>query len=221
MLNNGYFGPLRTTTNTSAVGIFSLDSQEQKKRISLWPSTIAPADYEPLTFVASGNLTVTNNGTTSVDIFKTSGSNSWDNHAYVNTPYTAPCTIEFFKNAGSGDNGASYAMMAWNADPTANASYDSLDFACYPYATSNYQVYDNGTLVVNGGTWSTSTRWYLTYATDGYFYHYNGSSLLASKNYGTGQTVYIDSSFYSVSATFSGFTQIRVIRKAWNGTSYV
>jgi len=155
-----------------------------------------------------------------VNIFKTSGGSAWDNQAYSTTPFTAPCTIEFNKQAASGDNGVSYAMIGWNADPLTNASYNSIDYASYPYSTSNYQVYHNGSLVQNGGTWSTANKFYIVYGTDGFIRHYNGSTLLYSVNYGTGNTVYVDSSFYSPNATFGGFDNIKVIRSAWNGTNY-
>lgn len=178
--------------------------------------------YETLTFVTTGNVTLTNNGTTNVNIFKSTGVYSgWDSQAYSTTSFTAPCTIEFNKQAGSSDNGVSYAMIGWNTDPTTNASYTSLDYASYPYATSNYQVYHNGTLVQNGGTWSTVNKFYVVYGTDGFIRHYNGSTQLYSVNYGTGNTVFVDTSLYSPDATFGGFSNVRVTRATWNGTMYV
>jgi hypothetical protein len=176
--------------------------------------------YEILTFTASGNLTVTNNGTTSVDVAKTSGSSSWDNHAYTSVGFTAPITLEFNKLAEAGDNGASYAMISLNEDPTTDANYTSLDYASYPYSTNNYQVYHNGSIVQNGGTWNSAVKFYIVYRTDGQLIHYNGSTQLYSVAYGTGKTVYIDSSFYSVNSTYSKFSNIRAIRRTWNGTVY-
>lgn len=179
-------------------------------------------EYETLTFVASGNLTVSNNGTTSVNIFKTSGSAAWDNQAYVNTGYTAPVTLEFNKMAPASDDQTGYTMISLNADPTTDASYTSLDWAPYPFQTSQYYVYHNGSSVTPlVSAWSASSKWYLVYATDGFIYHYNGSTLMYSVNKGAGGTVYIDSSFYSVNATNGGFSNIRLIKKAWNGTAYV
>ena len=176
--------------------------------------------YEALTFTASGTLDVIGNGTSTVSIAKVSGSNSWDSHAYASTPFTAPITVEFNKLADSSDNGASYAMLSLNEDPTSDASYSSLDYASYPYATSNYQVYNNGSLVVNGGSWNNAVTFYIVYRTDGQLLHYNGSTLLANWSWGTGRTVYIDTSFYSVNGTYSRFYNVRAIRKAWNGTAY-
>lgn len=176
--------------------------------------------YDTLSFTATNTLTVTNNNTTSVSIFKTSGSSGWDAQAYIDRPYTAPCTIEFTKQAASGDNGASYAMMSWNSDPGTDASYSSLDWAAYPYQTSAYYVYNNGSGIGPYGQWNTAQTFYLVYATNGFIYHYNGPNLLYSVNKGTGGIVYVDSSFYSVNGTFGGFGSIRVIRRAWNGTTY-
>jgi hypothetical protein len=177
--------------------------------------------YEILNFVASGNLTVTNNGTTSVDVAKTSGSNSWDNHAYVATPFTAPITLEFNKQASTGDNGASYAMISLNEDPLTDASYSSLDYAAYPYRTDTYSVYHNNNQVLFSGAWNTALTFYITYRADGQLLHYNGSTQLYSVAWGAGKTVYIDSSFYSVNSTFSRFFNIRAIKKVWNGTAYI
>jgi len=177
-------------------------------------------EYETLTYTASGNLTVTGNGTDTVNIFKTSGVTNWDNQAYSLVPFTAPCTIEFNKQAVSGDNGVSYAMIGWNADPLTNASYDTLNYASYPYRTDVYSVYHNASQVHFSGSWSTANKFYIVYGTDGTIKHYNGSTLLYSVNYGTGNTVYVDSSFYSPNETFGGFSNIKVIRSAWNGTNY-
>lgn len=176
--------------------------------------------YVNLSFTASGNLTVTGAGTSTVSIFKTSGGAAWDNTAYSTQSFTAPCTIEFNKQADAGDNGASYAMIGWNEDPTTNSSYTKLDYTSYPYATSNYQVYHNGTLVQNGGSWSTANKLYVVYDTDGYIKHYNGSTLLYSANYGTGKTVYVDSAYYAVNGTYGGFSNIRVAQSTWNGSYY-
>ena len=165
-------------------------------------------------------LTATYNGSV-VSIFKTSGSSAWDKQAYSLTPFTAPCTIEFNKLAGATDNGVSYAMIGWNADPTTDASYTSIDWASYPYRTDTYSVYHNGSQVLFSGAWDPAKRFYIVYDTDGYIRHYNGSTLLASFNKGTGQTVYVDSSFYAVSGIYGGFSNIRVIKRSWNGTRYV
>ena len=200
-------------------GIWTIAQQFAIIGVNTWPIQIR---YETLTYVATGSLTVTGNGTNSVSAFKTGGSAEWGStQLYSTTPFTAPCTIEYNKLAGSTDNGASYAMISWNADPTTDGSYASLDWASYPYATSGYYVYNNGTGLGPYAAWDSSKKFYLVYGTDGFIRHYNGSTLLVSYNKGIGGTVYVDSSYYSVNGTYGGFSNIRVIKKAWNGTTYV
>ena len=178
--------------------------------------------YVSLTFVSGiQSVNFTNNGTTSVDFYKTGGSGTWDTHAYCATPFTAPCTIEFNKLAAATDNGLSYAMIGWNTDPTTDASYTSLDYASYPFQTNQYQVYNNGSQVFASGTWNTASKFYIVYGTDGTIKHYNGATLLYNVAYGSGQTVYIDSGLYGTDATYAGFTNVRAINQAWNGTAYV
>jgi hypothetical protein len=177
--------------------------------------------YQTLTYVATGNMTLTNNGTQEVTMFKTSDNFSWNGEVRSTEMFTAPCTIEFSKNADGADNGASYAMIGWNTDPTSDSSYTSIDHASYPYQQNDYVIYNNGSGAGGFGAWDSSKRFYIVYDTDGYIRHYNGSKLLYSANYGTGNKVYFDSSFYSVNSTFGGITNVKVSRRSWNGYSYV
>lgn len=148
------------------------------------------------------------------------GTDGWDTQAYSLIPYTAPCTIEFNKRAAVGDNGLSYTMVGWNADPTADASYSSIDHASYPFQQTNYYIYDNGTGAATGIPWDETKKFYIVYDTDGFIRHYNGSTLLYTGNKGTGQTVYFDSSFYSANA-FGSLRNVRIVKRSWNGTYYV
>ena len=185
----------------------------------------AAATYETLTagsFVGNnGCLAVDQVDSQTVNIYKYQCGSAWDSQVYWPTPYPAPVTVEFNKLADVGDNGASYAMISWNADPGTDASYTSLDYAVYAYATSNYQVYHNGSNLVNGGSWNSALKWYLVYATNGFIYHYNGSNLIYQVDSGAGRNVYLDTSFYSPNSTYSRFSNVKIIRRAWNGTAYV
>lgn len=199
----------------------SLERFRPSSSVSGWINSNDRLSYEPLTFVATGTISLSGNGTTNVNAFKTNGAFAWDAQAYCLTPFTAPCTIEFNKWSANLDNLRSYAMIGWNTDPTTNASYDSLDYASYPYRMSLYEVYNGTTQVLASGTWSRLNKFYIVYGTDGFIRHYNGSTQLYSVNYGNATTTfYIDSSLHSVGATFGGFSNIRAIRRQWNGTSY-
>lgn len=186
---------------------------------TFYESSLLP--YENVTYTTSTDIVLNNNGGKYASMFRVSGSASWNRSVYSTQAFTAPCTIEFYKNAATTDNGASYAMIGWNEDPTTNASYDTLDYAAYPYRTDTYSVHHNGTQVHFSGSWNPANKFYLVYDTDGYIRHYNGSTLLYSANYGTGKTVYVDTSFYAINYFYSGFYDVRVIKKSWNGSSYV
>ena len=178
--------------------------------------------YQRLNFVTTGgSMAYINNGSIGVTIYKTGDNNSWSSGGYCNTPFTAPCTIEFNKNAAITDNGISYAMIGWNEDPTTNSSYTDLDHASYPYRQDNYAVYNNGSQTNYGGTWDANTRFYIVYDTDGYIRHYNGSKLLYSANYGAGKTVYIDTAIYNTNDIYCRFFDVKARRQSWNGTQYV
>lgn len=177
--------------------------------------------YQTMTYTATANMTLTNNGTQDVTMFKTSDNNSWNGEVRSTEAFSAPCTIEFSKQAASGDNGTSYVMIGWNEDPTSDTSYSSIDHASYPYRADIYSVYNNSSQVHFSGAWDVNKRFYIVYDTDGFVRHYNGSTLLYSANYGTNRTVFFDSSFYSVHPTFGGLTAVKVARSSWNGTNYV
>jgi hypothetical protein len=183
---------------------------------------VRPVTYEVLTFNLVGSVTAANNGTTSVDLVKASGTDNWgSDSAYTSTGWTAPVTLEFNKLADASDNGVSYAMISLNEDPTTDANYSSLDYAAYPYRTDVYSVYHNSSQVNFSGSYNTANKFYIVYRTDGQLLHYNGSTLLYSVAWGTGRTLYIDSAFYSVNSTYSKYSNVRLIRKVWNGTAYV
>lgn len=177
--------------------------------------------YEPLNFTGiTGTVTVTNNGSTSVNIFKTSGSAAWDAQAYSLQGYAAPCTLEFNKQAAATDNGLSYAMISLDPVPNTDANYTSLDHAAYPYFTNSYQAYHNNVNISGLPAWSTSNKFYLVFDIDGSIKHYNGSTLLYTGTGTPGITRYIDMSLFSVDSTFGGFSNIRLTKRIWNGSSY-
>lgn len=220
--NGGIIGIYNETSNVNTSGVFTVNEHLELFRAGLWAENVIPDPYETLTILTNQNITVVGNNTSNVTFYKVSGSASWDSHAYSTQGFTAPVTLEFFKNAAdSGDNGNSYGMIGLNTDPTTNADYGTLDYAAYPYSQSSYSVYNNGSQVLSGGAWNKNNRFYITYETDGTTKHYNGSTLLYTVNRGTGLTVYLDSSMYSPNITFNIFSGVRIIKKIWNGASYV
>jgi hypothetical protein len=195
---------------------------EQNYNVQKGRFGVEAVPYEYLTFTADAAITVTEKRKASeYDLIRTSGTTGWNAHAYSNQAFTAPCTIEFYKIAEASNNGKSFAMIGWNVDPTTNASYDSIDIAAYPYRTSDILIYTNGTHYATGGAWDPEKRFYMTYDTDGNVRLWNGETLLYTYSYGTGKTVYIDTSFYITDETYNRFSEVRVTKKSWNGSKYV
>jgi len=92
--------------------------------------------YENI-FTATTNATVFGNGTTTLDIAKTSGAvTTWDSQVYSTNGWAAPVTLEFVKPHPAVDSGGNYTMISLNADPTTDANYTSLDWAIYPYSST-------------------------------------------------------------------------------------
>ena len=203
-------------TNWKQVSATQLHSSAVKSGLNVdlsFSGLFVVPEYETLTYtLSSANLTITGNGTNTVNVYKNANGGAWNEQIYSLVPFTAPCTIEYNKQA------ASDLMIGWNEDPLTNANYVSLDYASYTNNTGSYQVYHNGNAQNPGGTWSTADKLYIVYNTDGTIRHYTGSKLLFSADYGTGKIVYVDTTFYDV--TTNGFDNLKVIRAAWNGTAY-
>ena len=53
--------------------------------------------FSEINYFLDSDLTLTEIDNFTVDIFKTSGGNSWGRQAYSLTSFSAPCTIEFNK----------------------------------------------------------------------------------------------------------------------------
>ena len=176
-------------------------------------------DYQAFTLTADSGVSITGNGTDSIDIVKTSGSNGWNRQAYTVQGYTAPITMEFNTGAGSSDNSVSYKMIGWNTDPTTDNSYTSIDHAAFPYQQNQYVVYNNGSNT-NHAAWSQSQKFYLVFTEDNRIKHYNGSTLLYDAAYAPGQDVHVDTSMYSQNSGDGAIRNLRIRAAIWNGTEY-
>lgn len=215
MYNGGIIGLKNQLPADSESGIWTGRDHFYARASGTWPLL-----YLPLSFTVSGGCSVVRNNTDSVDILKTSGTdNNWGAQAYTAVGYTQPVTLEFNKTASVNDDGLSYAMISLNADPTTNASYNTLDYASYPYRQESYVLYNNGAAITEGGSWSQANKFYLVYANN-QIKHYNGSKLLYTAPYNA-PTVNIDSSLYRVNQTNCRFTNVRLAKATWNGTGYV
>jgi hypothetical protein len=209
--------------------------------------SLTVTDYSILTFTAggssAGNQTISGNGTSTVSIFKTSGSTSpWNNLNYTASTFTAPFTMELRKNGPVTDDSSAYAMggiipPANLSGALASASTAYSYQACwYPVATNgglNIFEYTNSTGSANnfvpsdslGANYTSGDTFRISVAADGTISYWHGSQTTVARAVNKGTTVFhISTANYSVNATNGGFYGIRVLSGyVWNGTtqSYV
>ena len=126
----------------------------------------------------------------------------WTSQAYSKQSFTggavASCSI------ASGSTGSIRFMFGLNTDPTANASYNTIDYAFYP-TNSSYHVYEGGTgrgVVLNTPPKVDDT---LAVIYDGTQVKYliNGA-VVRTVSAPTNLKLYMDSSFVNVPAGISG-----------------
>ena len=139
-------------------------------------------------------------------IEKRSGSNGWNEHAYSPNSQGAgyPVTITFTAQETN-----SAKMMGLNSDPLANTSYNTIDYAFYPYNGGGVHIYENGSAVAyNVGSYDSATVFAITY-TDTFIKYYMDGVLKRSVPTYTGRSFHVDSSIHDV---WGGFDDIKFYR---------
>jgi len=208
----GSIGGEILTYDAPTQGILSLkDKYNPSKVISEGIS------YEVVTLLDFTNATVVGNGTDSItSVSKTSGGTGWNESGpYSEAGFQAPVTMEFYARKPT----TIYAMIGWNTDPTTDRNYTTLDYAAYPYTSSAYRVYADGSNLGNvSGFDLANDKQYVVYDTDGFMRLYSGSELLNQYNHGTGDTVYLDTSIYTQYTP--AFEEVRIIKASWDGSEY-
>jgi len=169
-------------------------------------SGLIPFNPDAVFFLESSapGISVTNStNSSSYSIQKTSGGNAWDEHAYSTTHHGAgvPVTLTFTAQENN-----TYKMMGLNSDPTANTSYNTIDFAWYPLVDGTVQIYENGNKIgTSYGNYTTSTLFSITY--DNYYVTYKMDGVTKrTVAKGANWGFYVDSSIYTVGG---GFDNIR------------
>ena len=182
------------------------------------------------------DVVITNNNTSSVNIFRQTGSDSWNVGAYTQE-FKPPLTIEFNKAGPSSDNAQAYTMSgglptemlsSMIADP--NESYH-WGYNFYPVATNNpVQIYEKewsaGTKTTyNVGSWTSGNLFRISFYPDGRVKYYNVSQSSTPRR----ELDHSDFTFirgqvnlYSRNLTTGGVSNFRVyLGKVWDGSSFV
>ncbi len=176
-VDNIRFGPLSSNDFGSIGGVTR-------------PSDNASSDL----ILTSVNMTVVGNTAT-----KTGGTNgSWDSSVYTPNGFTNGAYAEARITSI-----ATEFMFGLNQDPTANSSYDTLDYAWYIYSTSAGAVYESN---VSVGVFATvAVGDILSVVTDGVnvFYLQNGVIRRTVKISASNLKMHFDSSFKTTGASIS------------------
>lgn len=207
--------------------------------------TAITGGYIPLSFTpyynggsgGTSNVTLTNNNTTSVNIFKTSGTTGWNIGAY-GQEIAPPLTIEFNKNGPGSDDQTSYTMSG--GMPSENLSSMLIDqsqsyfygYMWYPVGTNaEANIYERSWTVPQntnspaGGNWSSGNLFRISFYPDGRVKYYNVSQSSTPKrevDHDNFTTIRPHVSLYSVNATNGGVSNFKVyLGKVWNGSAFV
>ncbi|MBB4619900.1 hypothetical protein GGQ96_004060, partial [Sphingomonas abaci] len=149
-------------------------------------------------------------------IIKNGGSPAWDSDGYSTSGYKNGCAISFKADPSA----AAAIMCGLNTDPTADASYGSLDYAWYPREDGNAEIFESG------GGYGVSVPGYgeglfgMDY--DGRYirYLYN-QEVRRTVDIGPGFTFYLDSSIYTPSARIRDIQFGSYPTRASNGVTLI
>ncbi len=122
-------------------------------------------------------------------LIKTGGTNDWDSDAYSTIGFRGGAVASF----RPGQTNCSI-MAGLNTDPTADASYGSLDYAWYIVSDGTSQIYENGQWRASFGAYSTDTAYQVLY--DGRYVVYYANGIEHRRvDHGANALFYFDSSF--------------------------
>ena len=216
---------------TGTLLAYALNASSARLGVKLSRSILPVYGYETFTITkhtnATTNLSITGNGTDIItSVYKNSGSNGWDTGFYTPT-FTAPITFEFNKTAAVSDNSVSYIQIGITDTPTVAAASGNMssntDYYMYPHYTSNYNMGSGkGTSTSSGTAWFNHKKHYIVYKTNGNVEFWNGDDLKKTYAWGTGKSVNFQTSHHINNSTLTNqMTNLRMIRREWDGTKYI
>lgn len=140
------------------------------------------------TAIAAGNAIMTSSNSFTK---KVGTGNGWDSSVYSKEAYMGGVFCSASPTTANSD-----VMLGLNQDPTANASYDTLDYALYCKGTGYIDVWENGTQkAVDIATYTPSTV--LSIAYDGAVVRYMVDGVVKyTTQRPTGPALFLDTSVY-------------------------
>lgn len=130
---------------------------------------------------------------------KVGGSPAWD-AAFSSKESFPACFV-----AATVVNASDHTMVGLNSDPTTDASYSSIDHALYHNATTDYEIYENGSGIASslaGLTPAAGDQLRVTYDGQLVEYFINGARVWVTPRFGA--KLFADSSLYESGSTLTG-----------------
>lgn len=152
-----------------------------------------PADYVWSPYVGPPNFGLANFNANTVlagnKLIKVSGGSAWNASVHSTESFKGGASVSFVVDQGP------YSFMAGlNTDPTANASYDTLDFAIY-IAGTTVQIYESGGMAHERLNFSAlNDVWTVTYNNKTVVYSKNGVPFYTNNAPGANLSLYLDTS---------------------------
>lgn len=142
-------------------------------------------------FIARGNCQILGNVAR-----KVGGASAYDSDIYSPDQYNNGCFVTFRADQTNGE-----IFVGLNSDPATDQNYTSLDYSWLASFDGNAYVFENGTLILNTGAYTTSTIFTITH--DGKLVKWFKGGALVHQKAVANVTLFMDSSFYSPGAQVS------------------
>jgi hypothetical protein len=198
--------------------------------------------YIPLSFTAyhsggagsASDITITNNNTTSVNVYKTSGVVGWNRGAYTQE-VAPPLTIEYIKY-GTGSATDGYAMIGGIPTERLSAMLSDTNsyfygYMFYPAGTPTLDLYEKAFTANNTesspavGSWASGDLFRISFYPDGRVKYYNvtqSSTPRREVDHDNFTFIRGQVSNYATNSSYGGVSNFRVyLGKVWNGSAFV
>ncbi len=163
-----------------------------------------PADYQWVQYTGPANFGLVNfNGNSIVGpnfIQRIANYSAWDASAHSSESFTGGAALSF-KNPTN----VHAIMVGLNSDPTADASYTSLDYAWYMAEDSHLQIYESGALIADYGVQPAGVTMQIVYNGKTVRY-YHGATFVREVATTAGRRFWFDSSLATPGARIENIT---------------
>lgn len=153
-------------------------------------SSIRDVKYVPLNRSATVPFVARNTAFANVNMMGkvTTGADAYDSDVYSSQAYAEGCSLSFQPTQTT-----ALFLIGLNSDPTTDQNFTGIDYAWHCNATPDCVIYENGTLILNCGSYTTDTVLSIRY--DGQNVQYLKNGVVQRQVEAIGKTLFFDSSW--------------------------